>query len=410
MKGTKLWVLGLPIKDYTPQITIALKEADKIIAARHLENNLSSWREKFPQKNWIFYERFSQALEEAEKALGQQKKVAFWASGDPLFFGVARTFLTRLNPEEIKVVPALSSLQVAFAESKIPWEDALFVSLHGQNENKINDLKALLRRQKKLLVLTDPQNSPAKIANYLLAAGLGSTKMIVAERLGFPEEKIYTGPPAEFASKDFKNPNLVILLQEKPGEPPVFGLKEDEFLHEKGLITKDEVRAVAIHKLRLPPQGVFWDIGAGSGSVACEVANLAPGLLVYAVEKSPERTRMIEKNRENLGLPNLTVVEGKAPEVLAPLPSPDRIFIGGGGKDLRSILETSWLKLKSGLVVIAVITIESLEIAYQFLKEKEGLKEVVSIQVSRSSNRISGYTYLQALNQVYLLVGEKHES
>ncbi len=412
MEETKLWVLGLPVKDYTSEINKALEEADKIVAALHLKDKLVPWHRKFSHKNWFFFKHFSEALEEVEKALSSEKKVAFWASGDPLFFGVGKKFLTRFDPREIKLIPALSSLQVAFAEAKILWEGAFFVSLHGSRKTERNhtleDIPALVRQYKKLVILTDSENSPKRIAHTLLEARLYQIKMIVAERLGRPEENIIDGTPADFSQKDFKTPNLVIIISEELNKNPVFGLKEKEFLYERGLITKDEVRAVILHKLRLPHRGIFWDIGAGSGSVSCEVANLSPGLLVYAVEKHRERINLIKKNRQKFGLFNVKVIEGNAPEVLSALPSPDRVFIGGGGKGLEDILNAVWLKLKSGPVVIATITIESLDTAYRFLKEKNGLKEVVSIQVSRSSHRISGYTYLKAQNQIYLLVGEKY--
>ena len=113
-----------------------------------------------------------------------------------------------------------------------------------------------------------------------------------------------------------------------------WGLPEAAFAHRDGMITKAEVRAVVLGKLALPPAGVLWDVGAGSGSVGIEAARLCPGLRVFAIERSPERRGADAATTRATHGVTVEVVEGTAPGCLSVLPDPDRVFVGGGGLDV----------------------------------------------------------------------------
>ena len=149
------------------------------------------------------------------------------------------------------------------------------------------------------------------------------------------------------------------MLVEQPARPEVcrFGLGEDEIRHSRGLITKDEVRAAALHRLRLPATGVFWDIGGGSGSVSLEAARFCPELSVYTVERHPAEQANIRANIRTYGAYTIHLVDGEAPAALANLPDPDRVFIGGSGGQLEAILTAVVPRLRPGgrLVVSAVL-------------------------------------------------------
>jgi precorrin-6Y C5,15-methyltransferase (decarboxylating) len=144
------------------------------------------------------------------------------------------------------------------------------------------------------------------------------------------------------------------------------------------MITKAEVRAVALGKLALPRTGVLWDVGAASGSVAIECARLAPGLRVLAVERRADDVARIEQNAAEAGVgASITVVEGAAPEALEGLPDPDRVFVGGGGLPvLDAVLERVG---PGGVVVAAYATLATAAAA------AERLGNIVQIQVSRGT-------------------------
>jgi precorrin-6Y C5,15-methyltransferase (decarboxylating) len=361
------------------------------------------------------------------------------ASGDPLFYGIGRRVLEEIGKDMVEIIPELSSVQLAFACIKEPWDDALLISLHGgpdpnrrrKLEYRLQDLPSLLAVRYKIAILTDKVNNPTVIAQTLLDAQRQSEhidsalKLYVCEKLGYPDEKITGGTASEIASQSFADPNVVIIIRATkhqelgkseivPHDNPEirtsfdsrFGLTENAIIHSRGLITKDEVRAVALHKLQLPETGVFWDIGAGSGSVSLEAARLFPGLSVFAIERDEEQINNITANRERFQVPNTTILHGPAPEALTGLPSPDRVFIGGSGGSIGAIIEMSGNRMKSGIIVVNAATVETLNLAAEALRRAHYSVEVCQISVSRMKAIGDGH-FFSALNPVFVIKGEK---
>ncbi|MBA3007194.1 MAG: precorrin-6y C5,15-methyltransferase (decarboxylating) subunit CbiE [Proteobacteria bacterium] len=314
--------------------------------------------------------------------------VAIFASGDPLFFGIGRTLLQVFGPERIMVYPARSSMQIAFSRFKIPWDDARFLSLHGR---ETDNLAASILIHDKVFLFTDHSFSPDMIARSLLiecGKGINSDYMVhVAENLEMDNERLHTGTLSEIAVRSFDPLNVMILLKiVPPSTAPSFGLSEDEIAHSRGLITKNEVRAASLHALRLPRQGVFWDVGAGSGAVGLEAARLFPELQVFAVEREDEQIGNIQRNREQFQTWNLQVFHGSAPDTLASLPSPDRVFIGGSGGHLRAIIEHAAGRLNpGGRIVVNAVLEKTAQNAPAFLHEQGLTTSLSEIRVTRSS-------------------------
>jgi precorrin-6Y C5,15-methyltransferase (decarboxylating) len=342
-----------------------------------------------------------------------------------MFFGIGRLVIERFGQNAAEIYPDLSSVQVAFSRVKETMNDALLISLHGGPDPSkrrklkyaITELPDLLRKHGKLAVLTDRDNGPDKIAKEIYG---DDAQIYVCEKIGYDDEKIIQGTPEEIERMSFKYPNVVILksakvqkyngTKELNNEPSgfIFGLREDEIFHSRGLITKDEVRAVTVHKLRLPKEGVLWDIGAGSGSVSIEAGRLCPKLTVYAIEKSQEQVQHINKNRKKFQALNINVVQGEAPDVLKGLPVPDRVFIGGSGGELGTILKKVNDTMVSGIVVVNAVTIETLNGAVQEL-EKNGFSIKISeVSVSRSKE-IGKKRQMSALNPIFIIAGEKNK-
>ena len=407
----ELYLVGLSEGRPSEEALRALEEAATVLVSERLLGLASSVLPSSLKPKFRVYRKLGEALSRLKAAEEEGQTVGFLASGDPLFFGIGKRLVEEFGPERVRIFPALSFPQLAFSRLKIPWEEFFFVSLHGavavKRAFELQDLPGLLRLYGRLCIFTDPRTPPSQIASFLRRrVPPKDLKIVVCERLGYPEERIVRGSLSEIAEGSFRDPNLVILVYEGPGRERGLGLEAGEILHPRRLITKDEVRAVVVHKLRLPEQGIFWDIGAGAGGVACEVARAFPLLRVLAIERHPGRLADLEENRRRFGLLNLEAILGEAPGALAGLPEPQRVFIGGSGGKLREILEAVSATLYRGRLVLTLSILEHLGITLEFLKSRGLFRELVAIQVARSGPLGEGL-HLKAENPVFVVVGEK---
>ncbi len=353
------------------------------------------------------------ALDSIEAGLGGGQRVGVLASGDPLFYGIGRTLISRFGREKISVLPALSAMQLACARLCMPWDDARILSLHGRSDH---NLAGRVLAQPRTILFTDqrlpPQELAAKLGSYLGLVGAGELgrkiKIHVAENLGRPDERLTSGDLETIAAGHFGDLNMVVV--ETPA-PPIdgcrFGLTEPEIRHSRGLITKDEVRAVTLHRLRLPAEGVLWDVGGGSGSVSVEAARLAPGLAVFCIEQKAEELVNIRHNIVRQRAFNITPVAGRAPEALAVLPAPDRVFVGGSSGALADIISHTAGRLhKNGRIVVNCVTEKTGSEAPRLLADHGLRVECSEIRVSRrtfSANKTQRKEY----NPITIVTGAK---
>jgi precorrin-6Y C5,15-methyltransferase (decarboxylating) len=400
---------GMSPADLTPKVREILRQAQVLVGGRRLLDFFP----EHPAKQIILGKDPESTLAQLP-ALAATQRVVVLASGDPNFYGVAPLVVKLLGPDNVMVHPNVTAVQAACARLKISWQDAVVVSLHGRG---LEPLAAALDQAEKLIIYTDPEQTPGAIARFLLARGRDRARLCVLEELGGPAERLSWLSAEEAQSREFSPLNLVVVLDERAGkqEPSVtgnslhLGLPEAALAHEGGLITKSEVRAVVLAKLTLLPGQVLWDVGAGCGSVALEASLLLPGGKIFAVERDPARAAQIRANREKFGISNLEVVCGQAPECLTGLPHPQRVFVGGGGPHLGGILQEAMARLEpGGQVVITATLLESLETAWHLLTDAGWPVEVVLLQVSRSRPLGEG-AYLQALNPVWIISGRKSE-
>lgn len=334
--------------------------------------------------------------------------VAVLASGDPLFFGIGSRIIEHFGGDRVKVYPALSSLQEGFARFKMSWTDAAMVSLHGRTRHH---LPGLLLCREKTFVLTDRLHNPAKIAAVLLAylEGIDEqriTKNIVchvAENIGMEGEKTTSGSLAEIAHMEFAALNVLCLVVPDLPTRPVFGLRESDFCHSRGLITKDEVRAATLHRLHLPRRGIFWDIGGGSGSVSIEAAAMSPRLTVYTVEHKDEELANIKGNIRRYGLFNIIPTSGRAADLVADLPPPDGVFIGGSSGELEEVVATAAATMEPGArIVVNGVTEKTITDAPKIMRRHGMHVESSTITVTRE-----GPDGPQSFNPITIMVGKK---
>ena len=353
------------------------------------------------------------ALLERLRRLDVDADAVVLASGDPLWFGIGRLLLDGLPAERLRFHPAASSLQLAFARIARPWQDADWLSLHGRDPAPL--AARLQQRPAALAVLTDPsRGGAAEVRCILRTAGLEQAYGFwVCERLGHPQERVLRVAPQDGLPADLDPLHLVVLVAEPPQMPtglPLFGLPDGVFLQHPdrpGLMTKREVRIQLLADLALPAEGVLWDIGAGVGSIGLEALRLRPKLRLWALEQRGGAAALIQANAERLGVQPAAVREGRAPEALAGLPDPDRVLLGGGGRERCAVLQAVLERLRpGGVVVIPLATVEALAELRPVL-EQAGLEVAVAQHQAWRGAPLADGTRLAPLNPVLVLRGQR---
>jgi len=367
----------------------------------------------FPQfrgERIVFKDRLAQALDRIVGA-ANENNVCILASGDPMFFGVGAAVIKRLGAEHVEVLPHPSSMQWAFARIGMRWDDALLISLHGRSAE---GFLTRLRTCAKAAVLTDPENTPARLATTMLEHGQTGWRAWVCENLAGPDERVRSFSIAELAvCEDIEPLNVLILARDGPAwkaPPSIPFIHEDEFakrMPKKGLITKREVRLLSLAAMRIRPDSVVWDIGAGSGSVSIEAALLASHGRVYAIEVDPEGVEICRENLRAHAIDNVRVIPGRAPEALADLETPDAVFVGGSKGSMDEIVEVALERLRpGGRLVVNAITLENSGEVYSALRKRGIVPEVTLLQISRAEP-LARYLRFEALNPIQIFAAEK---
>ncbi|HEY3140758.1 MAG TPA: precorrin-6y C5,15-methyltransferase (decarboxylating) subunit CbiE [Acidimicrobiales bacterium] len=310
----------------------------------------------------------------AAKRRDDGERACILAAGDPGFFGLVRLAAIWLGEAGLRVHPAPSSIALAFARIGCNWDDAVIASAHGR---PLEHAVAAVLAHPKVAVLVSKDQPPQMLGQALLDAGCGDRVVDLCSQLGEAEETVTRLDLAGLAAGGF-DPLSVVLLRvpdavgQDAGMGLAWGGPDADFAHRAGMITKAEVRAVALGKLALPPVGVLWDVGAGSGSVAIEASRMAPGLRVFAIEARADDAARL---RDNARGTRVAIVEARAPEALADLPDPDRVFVGGGGLE---VLDAVLARLRPDGVVVATYATVATAVA-----AADRLGDLVQLQVSR---------------------------
>jgi precorrin-6Y C5,15-methyltransferase (decarboxylating) len=378
----------------------ALRESDVLIGHAR---QLADLPPELPGEPVELWGDLDSVLGFAAQRRSDGQRACILAAGDPGFFGLVRLAAARFGPAALRVHPAPSSIALAFARVGANWDDALVVSAHGR---PLEHAVAAALRHAKVAVLVSRDQPPEALGQALVAAGCGTRRVAVCSRLGACDETVVHTDLAGLAGGTFDPLSVVLVQAPEPldhqgGMGVRWGAHESAFAHRDGMVTKAEVRAVALGRLALPPVGVLWDVGAGSGSVAIECARLAPGLRVFAIERNPDDVTRLRLNEREAGVGGaglVQVVEGAAPEALADLPDPDRAFVGGGGMPvLDAVLDRL---ADDGVVVATYATLSTAAAA------AERLGHVVQVQVSRGVPiGPSGSLRLAAENPVFVCWG-----
>jgi precorrin-6Y C5,15-methyltransferase (decarboxylating) len=356
-------------------------------------------REPWPQPFDVAFERVLEL---------RGTPVCVLASGDPMWFGAGAKLAGRLAPGEYRVLPAVSSAQLAAARLGWPLQDVRVLRpVAPDRALGLARVRLHLADGVRLIVLSADRDTPAQLAEQLRDDGYGASRMTVFERLGGPAERRIEATADSWADAGVDPLNLVAVAcraaPELPRRPRRVSLPDDAFVHD-GQLTKRDVRAVTLSRLAPGPGELLWDVGAGCGSIGIEWMRADAGCRAIAVEPDAGRREMIRRNAVALGVPDLDIVAGRAPGALADLPEPDAVFIGGG-LTTAGVAERCWAALRPGGRLVAnAVTLQS-EAALVALRETIG-GELTRVQVARAEplGRFDGWR--QAL-PVTILAADK---
>jgi precorrin-6B C5,15-methyltransferase / cobalt-precorrin-6B C5,C15-methyltransferase len=329
------------------------------------------------------------ALDAIEAHRGQLACVL--ATGDPFLFGVGAMLMRRFAADEMICVPAPSAFALAAARLGWSQQDCATLSLHGR---PLEAIVPHLQPGARIFALSWDDATPAKLAALLTARGMGRSNLIVCEAMGGPSERVRAGEARSFPLDNVAVLNTIALevVVDRGARvlPRAAGLPDDWFEHD-GQITKREIRAMTLSQLAPGRGELLWDVGSGSGSVAIEWMLADPMNRAVAIEARHDRAPRIARNALAFGVPQLSVVAGEAPQVLADLPTPDAIFIGGGASAPEMIERAIDALASGGRLVVNAVTLETQAACVEWRRRHGGELTQIAVAHAEPVGRFSGW-------------------
>ena len=380
-------------KAMTGEVRDALSQADCIIGAKRMVEAVAENGQAV--HNAIAPEQIADFIREHKEY--QHFVVAM--SGDVGFFSGTKKLLPLLRDCDVNILPGISSMVYLCAKLGTSYEDVVPVSVHGRDHDIIPDV----HRKERIFALVGGENGMGSLCRELTAAGLGSVKVSVGEKLSYSDEKITVGTAEALQNHVFQSLSVALIENENADSVVTHGLPDDAFDRTETVpMTKSEVRCVCLSKLALTEKAVAWDVGAGTGSVAIEMALQARKGAVYAIERKDAAVESLQENVRKFRTSNLTVVPGIAPEACATLPAPTHAFIGGSSGNMKEIITLLLQKNPNVRIVATAIALESVGELTECMKHfRFDFAEVVSMTVAR--NRKAGpYNLMIGQNPIYI--------
>lgn len=374
----------------TPEVREAVLRADAVCCSERFRKFIPSSKKFIPLTN------FSEAFTKIEQESG---KIVILVSGDPGAYSLLLLVKRRFPNTKITVFPGISSLQVLCAYAGEMWTDAVILSAHGRSLNMGRFLNTV-ERNRLVILFCDRANSPQVACVEL--ANVSGVSVVIGENLGSESEAIFSGNPANFIHHESPELSLMLIRNDSPFVPENIHPRDREFFRAEGVVmTNESVRSVILGRLNLKRDSVFWDIGAGTGSISVCAGLERPDSEIHAVECRPEAVKVIARNAEKFHLHNIEIHAAKALDVMDTLPKPTHVFIGGSNGQLAGILEHI-SELDGVRVVIACVTLETFSTAYTLLKDWPEF-EAVQVSITESKPLTDSSTLMKPKCPVIIL-------
>lgn len=343
------------------------------------------------------------------------RRVVLLVYGDPMFYGLARYVCEKLGKERFVVVPHVSSMQLAFARVMETWEEAYLTDLA---KHPLDAVLERIRTAQKVGLFTTDHCGPAEVARALVERQIDYFTAYVCENLGARDERVTCGTLAEIAKKKFDPLNVMVLVRDPnaPDRPReavgrrLFGNPDEAFLQSKpklGLVTPAEVRSIALAQMDIAPSSIVWDIGAGSGSVSIEAAQMASEGQVFAIEMDAEEHGLIQHNADRFNVANVNAVLGRAPEIFEELPDPDCVFVAGAGREVTRVSQAAFDRLRpGGRLVVNTTSVDHLMELRNALRSPSTAPKLWMINLARGTDQLDRLSF-EPLKPSFLLAVTK---
>ena len=384
----------------------AIRDADVLIGAARMT-------EPFREEKKVYHDYKAEEIVKVLQVQESTSKIAILMSGDVGFYSGAKKLIKAIEKasfykeSEFTVLPGISSVVSFCAKLHMSWDDVKLVSVHGREAN----LVGYVRRFPKVFVLMYGREQLSDFGERLQEYDMGYVKIHVGQKLSYPDESVFTIIPDEIGDIPNIDPLYVVLIEnDKACDDSLYGISDDEFIRTKIPMTKSDVRTLSIAKLRLKPDSVLFDIGAGTGSISIEASRKLIDGRVYAIERKTEAIELINKNIRKFAADNVSPVEGKAPLVLKKLPVPTHAFIGGSGGNMEKIIDFLLAENPDIRIVINATALNTIGEVSEIIRKREWEADITSVSIAKS-REIGGYQMMTAQNPVYIIAlepGKKH--
>ncbi|WP_026497287.1 precorrin-6A reductase [Butyrivibrio sp. WCD3002] len=381
---------------HTKELQEALDNADIIFGAESVISRLEGTDiPKIPMY------RGDEICEYLSKNPGFTRPVAVFSGDISLCSGAKKAaVILRANGYNVTTIPGISSVTLFLKALRIGLEDVRIVTAHGRSCN----VGGYVRECENLIILPSGISDAQEICREI---SKNTDKIVIGYELGTADEKVFELGNNEGEFEGLMGKCLIYAHNAGAAERPVKGgISDDEFIRGKTPMTKEEIRAISIRKLSLTSDAIFYDIGAGTGSVSIEAALTAPGISVFSIEKKEDAVALLSQNKDKFGVSNMEIIEGTAPEALAELPAPTHAFIGGSSGNMKSILGTVLDKNAKARIVINCVTAETFSEVMECLKELPVEEpDILQLWASRHK-KVGNYHMADAINPVYIITLE----
>ncbi|MCQ2071312.1 MAG: precorrin-6y C5,15-methyltransferase (decarboxylating) subunit CbiE, partial [archaeon] len=332
----------------------------------------------------------------------EYRDIVLLVSGDVGFYSATRSVLAKIdyNEYETEVHCGISSVQYLCAKAGVPWSDVFLMSAHGKTANIVGKV----RTHPAVFSLLTGKEGAVEMCTMLKDYGLSDVAVTIGCDLGYPEEKFVSGTPDEIIASELGTLCAALVFNPHPDLRNPISIPDSEFVRGDAPMTKSEVRALSVAKLKLTPDSVVYDVGAGTGSVTVEMALVAVDGTVYAIEKEEPAADLIDVNRRKFGAPNIEIIRGLAPEAMQDLPAPTHAFIGGSSGNLKDIVRCILDKNPKARIVVNSVTLETIAETLELAKECDVVQEEIVCINASNSRKLGRYNLMTAQNPVYIAV------
>lgn len=411
----KIYIIGMGTgneNQLTGEAVTALERADVYIGSRRILDIYPEYRKKKYKETYKVEETIAFIDSQPEGTV-----IGVLFSGDIGYYSGAKNLASKLQqrdllgqgePSEVVMIPGIASPIYFLDKLGESWDDTILVSNHGQTINTIS----IVRDNPRVCSLIGKPDDVAKICKMLVAYGMGDVLVTVGQRLSYINEDISCSKASDLVDSEFDPLSVVFFENDNPRKKHITaGIPDDEFIRDdengkpKTPMTKEEVRSLVISKLRLTEAAVFYDVGAGTGSISVETALLSPNIKVYAIEMRDTALEVLLYNKFHFAADNIELIKGMAPDILSFLPTPTHAFIGGSEGNLQGIIDAIREKNPDTRFVATAVTMETLEDFQQIVKqypEYEETFELIQVGVTRTK-KLGNHHMMMAENPIYLV-------